>query len=129
MVTGRRLYAFICAFRDMRPQEGAVESYNAALAYWDAHPGLQSMGADTKTPGTWGWWAVHLEDSPPHCATCRWAEREGGGGVPRLPLKCGRILTLDYCEIPQMLAVVITNDDAEFNVSPDFGCVMWEAKP
>ena len=69
----------------------------------------------------------YLAAPPPHCATCRWAEREGGGGV--LPLKCGRILTLDYCEIPQMLAVVLANDDAEFNVSPDFGCVMHEAKP
>jgi len=76
-------------------------------------------------------------DCEHRCATCRWAEkwdqpyRLDPPLVERFPLACQRTFMGDGLPmVPETLAFTMdgSNYAGELLVSPDFGCVMWEAK-
>lgn len=94
------------------------------------------------------WQAAHS------CATCRWAERNEMGDflfeddgvtvmdgfedhralkiVQRYSLACGRA-AMSGGDPKEPATLAFTMDGSEYRgellITPDFGCVMWEAKP
>lgn len=51
------------------------------------------------------------------CATCRWAAPTSGD--EKFPLQCGRFT---------QPGALLWSEGYHENVTPDFGCVQWEAK-
>lgn len=78
-----------------------------------------------------------MADLTGRCATCRWAEASGPFPDSAYPLMCKRVSIVEswvegdaYQPPDGALAATDENDGgyARLLVSPDFGCVQYEAK-